>query len=180
MCLCGCLHQTAGKIEWEDEEVDAGLRPGLLFPLTVSATFAADDKHLHSLTKEICFSTSCLPCSLIYYSKEITLTCLRAPPYPLLPLFVHRFVYYSLYGKSFRNVEEVGVSSRSLSFFNGVGWRRTRDVGRMGGSCSNIPQYFRWPDRQAGGCVCVASGYLREQGLFFIVPLVALIKGPIS
>lgn len=130
--MCGCLHQTAGKIEWENEEVDAGLRQGFLFPLTISATVAADGKHLHSLTKEICFSTSCSPCSLIYYSKEITLTCLRAPPYPLLPLFVHRFVYYSLYGKSFRNVEEVGVSSRSLSFLMGLGGEEQETWGGWG------------------------------------------------
>lgn len=44
-------------------------------------------------------------------------------------------------------------------------------------------QLFQYPIMlqvaQAGRCVCVcvASGYPRERGLFFIVPLVALIKG---
>ncbi len=104
------------------------------------AAIAADDKHLHQLTKEMT-PPSTLPFGLIYYAKEITLTCPCTLLLPARLLFVHRFVYYSLYGKSFRNVEEVGVSSSSL-IFNGVGWRGTGDRGGWSGSF-NIPQCFR-------------------------------------
>lgn len=51
-------------------------------------------------------------------------------PRPSWSLFVHRFVYYSLCGKAFRNVKEVGVSSRSLPLMRRG--RREQGTGRTG------------------------------------------------
>lgn len=85
---------------WEEDEGDADLCPDLCSPLT-SAAIAADGKHLHQLTKEI---TPLLPFALwfdlLLEGNNINLPLYTPPHPPARLLFVHRFVYYSLYGKS--------------------------------------------------------------------------------
>lgn len=74
---------------------------------------------------------------LIDFIKEITLTGPR-PPHSL-PLCSQVVFTIFLYGKSLRNVEEVGVSFRSMNLMWLAGWGWGG-----GGSCSNISQSFRY------------------------------------
>lgn len=115
---------------------------------------AADGKHLHPPPPSLQFN-------LLHKGNNINLS---APPTLIHPppprsLFVHECVYYILYGKSFRNVEEVGVSSSSRTF-NRAGWRGTGERGGRG-SCSSLPPTqvvrpsFIW--RQSSGSLSLPS-----------------------
>lgn len=83
VCLCGVCTKQLGKVSGRMRRVMQAFVQAFV-PYHTPAAIAADCKHLHKLTKEIP-SSSLLPFSLIYYTKEITLTCPCSPP-PLSPL----------------------------------------------------------------------------------------------
>lgn len=96
---------------------------------------------------------------LIDFVKEITLTCPRLPH--SLPLCSQVVFTIFLYGKSLRNVEEVGVSFRSMNLMWLGGWR---------GGWGQLFQYLtKFQVLSQRGCWLQVTRGCR--------PLAALIKG---
>lgn len=125
MCVCVC----------KDKEGDVDFLRSSLCCIFYS--------HSCQLTPPPAFKSSPLPflTLLIYFVEEITLSC-PPPPHSLALCSQVVFTIF-LCGKALRNVEEVGVSFRSMNLM-WFGWRGGWD------SCSNISQSFRYLVK---GCV---------------------------